>query len=112
MSVVICGHAVAIDKTEVDFQFCSIFVFSHRMSWSILPSTVFIMYWVDLMPKMRQYMILRQLDNDFETLSTGRTSNFEEEEEGVLTKRYLIRKTEKYIALLKVCSTFFIPILI
>ena len=103
MSVVICDHAVAIDKTEVYFQFCSIFVFSHRISWSILPSTVFFMFWVDLMPKMRQYMILKQLGNDFETSLTGGTSNFEEEE-GVLTKRYMISKTEKYIALLKVCS--------
>ena len=106
MSVVICGHAVAIDKTEVDFQFCSIFVFSHRMSWSILPSTVFFMYWVDLMPKMRQYMILKQLDDDFDTSSTGRTSNYEEEEEGVLTKRYMIRKTEKFIGLLKVWQIY------
>ena len=83
MLVVICGHAVAIVKTEVDFQFCSIFVFSHCMSWSILPSTVFFMYWLNLMPKMRQYMILKQLGNDFETSLTGGTSNFEVEE-GIL----------------------------
>ena len=100
MSVVLCGHAVAVDNTEVEFQFCSLFVFSHRMSWSILPSTVFIMYWVDLMGKIKQYIILKQLDNDFETSSVGKTSNFEEE--GDLTKLYMIRKTNKYITLLKV----------
>ena len=102
MSVVLCGHAVAINKTAADFQFCSIFVFTHRMSWSILPTTIFFLYWVDLFPKMKQYWILKQLENDLDTSSVGRTSNFEEE--GVLTKRYMILKTNKYIALLKVFS--------
>ena len=32
MSVVLCGHSVAVNKTEVDFQFCSLFCKSEYMS--------------------------------------------------------------------------------
>lgn len=33
MSVITCGHAVAVDQTAVDFQFCSLFLFTQRMTW-------------------------------------------------------------------------------
>ena len=100
MSVVLCGHSVAVNKTEVDFQFCSLFVFSHRMSWSILPSTVFLLYWTDLIQKMRHYQVQKQLDAECDTTSVSKTSQCEEE--GVLTRIFMIRKTNKYLALLKV----------
>ena len=100
MSVVLCGHAVAINSLEADFQFCSIFVFFHRMTWSILPSSIFFYYWLDLVPRIRLYMINTHIVSDQDASSMGKISS--SEDEGVLTKRHMIRKADYYVALLKV----------
>ena len=97
LSSVLCGHAVARNLLEVPFQFCNIYVVFRRLTWCVLPYTVFFIAWLDLVNTVR-YKFLTSGSIDFESSSYGRKSV---DEEGILTKRYLILKEYKYIQIIK-----------
>ena len=33
--IIVCRYAVSIKQTEAPFQFCSLFLFTHRMTWYV-----------------------------------------------------------------------------
>ena len=97
LSSVLCGHAVAKNLTAVPFQFCNISVVFSRLTWIILPYTVFFISWLDFL-KTVKYKYLRSDSIDFESSSFSRKSV---DEQGILTQRYLILKEYQYIQIIK-----------
>ena len=97
LSSVLCGHAVAKNLLEVPFQFCNIYVVCRRLTWCVLPYTVFFISWLDFI-KTIKYKYLRSDSIDFDTSSYSRKSV---DEQGILTQRYLILKEYKYVQIIK-----------
>ena len=94
MSVIVCGHAVAVGRAEVPFQFCSLMLFTQRMAWSVLPSTLLVLPWVALLPRLL-------------LLSSAWGREEEEEEcpvEAVLTQRWELLKAQEVVTLLRARS--------
>ena len=103
LSSVVCGHAVARNLTEVPFQFCSIYIVVQRLTWIILPYTVFFMSWLEFIKTMKQkYNTRRDSSVEFESSPFSRKSI---DEQGILTQRYLILKEYQYVQIIKSLKT-------
>ena len=104
LSSVVCGHAVARNLTEVPFQFCSIYIVVQRLTWIILPYTVFFISWLEFFRTLREKYNLGSSSTELESQSSP-FSRKSIDEQGILTQRYLILKECQYVQIIKSLKT-------
>ena len=98
LSSVFCGHIVARNLTEVPFQFCNIYIVVQRLTWIILPYTVFFISWLELMARLKHKYNITSDSSESESSPFSRKSI---DEQGILTQRYLILKECEYVQIIK-----------
>ena len=99
LSTVLVGHAVAKNAEEVSFQFCSVYIMFHRLTWFIFPATILTLSWSHFWSIIQYRFVTSESFETMETLSMGRKSLVEEE--GVLTRRHNILKEREIVRIMK-----------